>query len=109
MDLDDQAAIKQLVEKEGRENLVVVLGSPNPESAEITALTLTSGDPAYAGPLTGVALRLPVYHIFEPDLKEKIDTELYQEQVGLMEMALDTDQIIQAVKRVRENAILAGS
>ena len=72
------------------------------------------------GPLTGVALRLPVYHIFEPALparppeegaggKEKIDAELYQEQVGLMEMALDTDQIIQAVKRVRENAILAGS
>ena len=39
MDLDDQATIQQVVDKVGTEDLVVLLGSPNPESAELYAAT----------------------------------------------------------------------
>ena len=48
--------------------MVVVLGTPNPESSRLYALTVTEGDPAWAGALAGTALRLPVYHITEPEI-----------------------------------------
>ncbi len=35
MDLEDQGLIKAVVEKEGAENMVVLLGSPEPEAAEM--------------------------------------------------------------------------
>jgi len=63
----------------------------------LIALSYTS----WAGPLAGVALGLPVYHIMEPELKEQIDPAVYQEQLGLMEIALDVDKIVQGLNRVR--------
>lgn len=102
MDLEDQGIIKKVVEEQGREDLVVILGSPDPESAEIYAETVTNGDPSFAGPLAGVSLRLPVYHIMEPEIKAQIDPEVYERQVGVMEMVLDREAIINSVRRVRE-------
>ena len=80
---------------------MVILGTPNAESSEIYAVTCSSGDPTWAGPLAGVALGLPVYHILEPEVKEQIDPALYAQQVGLSEMALDADAIISAMRQVR--------
>ena len=65
MDLQNQQRIKDAAEKYGAENCVVVLGSSDAEGAEIYAETVTNGDPTFAGPLAGVSLGLPVYHIFE--------------------------------------------
>ena len=95
MDLDDQANIGKLAEKDGRDGLLVLLGQPDPASTAMFAETVTQGDPTWAGPLAGVPLGLPVYHILEPEIKAQIDPELYQEHVGLLELTVDVDEIVQ--------------
>lgn len=99
MNPENQAAIKKLVDETGAENLVVVLGSANVELAEVAAKTVTVGDPSFAGPLAGVSLRLPVYHILEPDVKEVIPEEVYERQAGFMAMIVNTEEL---GKRLRE-------
>src|SRR5262245_41216458 len=91
-----------VVDDHGSDDLVVILGSPSAESAEIYARTVTEGDPSWVGPLAGVTLGLPVYHILEPEMKDQFPPELYDEQVGIMESVLETDEIIAAVRSVRE-------
>ncbi len=81
----------------------MILGSPTPESAEVYAWTVTQGDPSWVGPLAGVALGLPVFHILEPEIKDQFDAAVYDEQVGIMEAVLDVDDLIAAVRRVRES------
>ncbi len=102
MDLEDQGIIKKAVEDNGTENLVVVLGSPDAESAEIYAETVTKGDPTFAGPLAGVPLGLPVYHILEDRIKELVDSETYQQQVGMMEIVLNKGAITAAMEKIRQ-------
>jgi len=102
MDLEVQGRIKEIAEKYGPENVVVILGNSDPDGASIFAETVTNGDPSFAGPLAGVALGLPVYHIIEPEIKQEIDTQVYEEQVGIVEMVLDVDAITNAVKSIRE-------
>ena len=104
MSLEDQGRIKDLVEQEGRDNVVVVLGAPDPEAAELYAETISLGDPTYAGVLTGVALKLPVFYITEPEIKEQIPDAVYQENAGMMEMVLPVDEIAERVKAVRVRA-----
>ncbi len=108
MDLEDQGAIKKAVEKEGSENMVVLLGSPLPEAAEMYAETVTSGDPTYAGPLAQISLRLPVYHVFEPEIKKLIPPEVYSEQVEMSEMVLPSKELCSRVKAVRDRAGVTG-
>jgi betaine reductase len=84
--------------------LVVVLGATDIEGAEITAETVTLGDPSFAGPLGGVSLGLPVYHILEPEVKAAIPADVYEEQAGFMEMVADIEAIGQKFKEIREKA-----
>ena len=100
MDLENQRRIKELAEKHGPENLVVVLGGAEAEAAGLAAETVSAGDPTFAGPLAGVQLGLAVYHIFE--LKDQVDEAVYDEQIGMMEMVLEVDEIIEEVKSIRE-------
>ncbi len=100
MDLENQKRVLDLSEKLGKENVVVVLGTSEAESAGLTAETVTAGDPTFAGPLAGVSLGLKVYHIFE--LKDSVDASVYDEQCGMMEMVLDVDAINSEVKSIRE-------
>jgi glycine reductase len=65
---------------------------------------VVSGDPSWAGSLGGVALGLPVYHIMEPEIKEQIDPEVYQKQVGLMEIALDVGAITKGLDNARKGS-----
>jgi betaine reductase len=92
-----------VIDKRGTKDLVVLLGTPNAESSKLYGLTVTEGDPAWAGVLAGVSLELPVYHIMEPEIKSQVDTRIYEEQVGITEMVLDTDQIIESLQKVRES------
>ena len=85
----------------GTDDLIVILGTPTTESSKLYALTVTEGDPTWAGPLAGEALGLPVYHITERDVKDQIDYELYESEVGLAEMMLDAEEIAETVKEVR--------
>ena len=102
MDLDDQASIQQVVDRVGKDGLMVLLGSPNAESAELYAATVTMGDPTYAGPLAGIPLGLPVYHVLEPEVVEQVPPELYAEQLQMAALTLDVDDIAATVKRIRE-------
>jgi glycine reductase len=101
MDLEVQGTLKKAAEEYGNENVVVILGSPDADSADIYAETVTLGDPTYAGPLAGVSLRLAVYHILEDEVKQLVPEEVYQEQVGLAELSLDKEAICEAMQRAR--------
>jgi betaine reductase len=93
--------IKKVVDKHGKDNLIVVIGAPDADSAELYAETVMHGDPTWAGPLAGVALELPVFHILEPEIKAQIDPTVYKENLEIMEIALDVDKIAQGLNRVR--------
>lgn len=99
MDPENQDRIKALVDEHGADDLVVMLGAADLESLEVTAETVTVGDPAYVGPLAGVQLGLPVMHILEEDVKEQVDPSIYEDQVGLLEMTLDVEQVREAASK----------
>ena len=99
MDLENQARIKSLAEKYGKDELIVVLGGAEAEASGLAAETVSTGDPTFAGPLSGVPLGLKAYHIFE--LKDEVDSAVYDEQIGMMEMVLDVDAIISEVTTYR--------
>ena len=80
---------------------MVLLGTPNAESSRLYGLTVTDGDPSWAGPLTEVKLGLPAYHITEAEIKAQIDPKVYEAHVGLTEMVLETDDIAEALRKVR--------
>jgi betaine reductase len=101
LDLEGQEGIQKVVEQYGKDSVVVILGAPDADSAELYAETVTHGDPSWAGPLAGVELGLPVYHIMELEIKEQIDPAVYKEHLELMEIALDVDKIRQGLERVR--------
>jgi glycine reductase len=81
---------------------VVILGSPSADSSELYAETLVNGDPSWLGPLAGIALELPVYHILEPEIKSQIDPAVYKEHLELLEIALDVEGITEGLNRVRK-------
>src|ERR1051326_4643822 len=101
MDLSTQETIKRLVDEHGADALLVLLGAPDAESAGIAAETVVLGDPSWAGPLAGVQLGLPVYHILEPEIKAQIPPDVYDEQVGIMEMALNAEELCAATRELR--------
>jgi betaine reductase len=92
MDLENQSRIKELAEKYGKDDLIVILGGAEAESSGLAAETVSVGDPTFAGPLTGVQLGLKAYHIFE--LKDEVDSAVYEEQISMMEMVLDVESIV---------------
>ena len=87
----------------------MLLGTPTPESSRLYALTVTEGDPAWAGALAGTALALPVFHVTEDDVKAQVASDLYAQHVALVEIAVEGDAIRSAVREVREKAGAAGS
>ena len=80
----------------------MLLGTPTADASRLYAMTVTTGDPSWAGALAGVALGLPVYHVTEEALKAEIGPPEYDEHVALMAMAMDVEAIGRAVRDVRE-------
>jgi betaine reductase len=110
MDAENQANIKKIAENgntdgDSPDNIIVVLGASDLEGAEISAETVTVGDPSFTGPLAGVSLRLPVYHILEPELRDAIPEEVYEEHVGIWIMTVDTEEIGRRFKAIREKVL----
>ena len=99
MDLENQTRIKDLYDKYGNEQFIVVLGGAEAEATGLAAETVSTGDPTFAGPLAGVPLGLKAYHIFE--LKDEIDSAVYEDQISMMEMVLDVDAICEEIKTYR--------
>jgi len=104
MDLEEQDAIRRVAEGEARQEMVVLLGTPTAGSTLMTALTLSQGDPSYAGPLAGVPLGLPSYHILEDGVREAIPADVYAREIGPLEYVLDKEGIVSALDQVRAGA-----
>ena len=83
------------------QDVVVLLGTPTEDASRLYAMTVTSGDPSWAGALAGVALGLPVYHVAEEDVKSQIPPAEFDEHVALMTLAMDVEGIGRAVREVR--------
>jgi hypothetical protein len=101
MDPENQGLIKEMVDRHGGENLIVVLGAADPEAVEVAAETVTEGDPAFVGPLAGVQLGLPVMHIFDDAIREQVPADVYEAQVGFIELAVDADEVRATMRRAR--------
>jgi hypothetical protein len=52
--------------------------------------------------LTGVQLGLKAYHVVEAEFKAEVDPDVYEDQIGMMEMVLDTEDIISEMKAIRD-------
>ncbi len=105
MDLENQKRVKALAEQLGKENIVVLLGGADAEASGLIAETVISGDPAYAGALTGVSLGLPVYHVLEPGIRQEIDPAAWEKNVAMMEMVLDVEAIVKEMSSIREKLL----
>jgi len=103
MDLSSQETIKRLADEHGSEQLLVILGAPDDESAEIAAETVVLGDPTYAGALAEAQLGLSVYHALEEEFRSLIDEDVWEEQIGIMADVLEAEAISAAVKGMRES------
>jgi glycine reductase len=101
MDLQSQEAISRLADEHGTDDLLVILGAPDAEAAEIAAETVVLGDPAYAGALAGVQLGLDVYHLLEDEVREAIPEDVWEEQVGVMADILDAEAVSASVGGMR--------
>ncbi len=104
MDPENQSRIKATVERYGADDMIVVLGAADPWAIEMAALTVTEGDPSFVGPLAGVPLGLPVVHIFEDEVRSQVDPAIYEDRVGFVELAVDSDAVRAAMKNLRGEA-----
>ena len=102
MDLEGQGRIQQVVGQAGTDNVIAVLGANSAAAVEMTAMTLKSGDPSYAGPLAGVALGIPSYHILEPEIIDQVDPTVYEKELALSALAMDVDEVIAPMKAIRD-------
>lgn len=102
MNFENQGIIKRLADQYGPENLAVVLGNGEANGLEVFAETVTQGDPTYAGPLAGVALKIPVYHVLEPEVVDAVPEKLRREKLELSELVIDVEPMRQALKTSRE-------
>jgi glycine reductase len=112
MDAENQAQVKKIAEgaknEDNTNNIIVVLGASDIEGALISAETVTIGDPSFTGPLAGVSLGLPVYHILEPEIKNAIPKDVYEENAGIWELTIDTEKIGEEFRAIREKSSREG-
>jgi glycine reductase len=102
MDLGSQEAISRLAKTHGTADLVVLLGAPDPEAAEIAAETVVVGDPAYAGALAEAQLGLDVYHVLDDEIRKAVPDDVWEDQIGVMADILDAEALVSAVASMRE-------
>jgi glycine/sarcosine/betaine reductase complex component A len=102
MDLQNQQRVFDAANQYGAENVVVVLGSADADGAGLYAETVSAGDPTYAGPLSGVPLGLPVYHVFDEAIRAEVDPKVWEEQISIMEMVLEPEKLAGSVAAMRD-------
>ncbi len=102
MDLQSQEAILKASQTHDKADLVVLLGSPDPESAIIAAETVVEGDPSYAGALAGAQLGLLTYHVLEDEVHADIPDDVWEEQIGVMADVLEADALAETVRGFRK-------
>ena len=102
MNFENQGIIKRLADQYGPENLAVVLGNGEVNGLEVFAETVTEGDPTYAGPLAGVPLKIPVYHILEEEVIAVVPETLREEKLQLSSLVIDVEPMRQVLQASRE-------
>jgi betaine reductase len=102
MNFENQGVIKRLADQYGPDNLAVVLGNGEANGVEVFAETVTQGDPSYAGPLAGIALKIPVYHILEAEVMGAVPENLREEKLQLSSLVIDVEPMHQVLKTARE-------
>jgi len=102
MNFENQGVIKRLADQYGPENLTVVLGNGEANGVEIFAETVMEGDPSYAGPLAGVALKIPVYHVLEEEVIATVPDRLREEKLQLSSLVIDVEPIHRVLKASRD-------
>jgi glycine reductase len=93
LDSASQEEIKKAAKEHKSENLIVVWGVTNEQYLEVGSRTVMEGDPSWAGPLAGEALHLKVFHVLEPEIKDHIPQEVYDEELMLLELAVGDEKI----------------
>lgn len=101
MDLQSQESILRASQTHDKADLLVLLGSPDPESASIAAETVIVGDPSYAGALAGAQLGLLTYHVLEEEVHADIPDDVWEAQIGVMADVLEADQLAETVAGFR--------
>ena len=102
MNFENQGVIKRLADQYGSENLAVVLGNGEASGVEVFAETVTEGDPSYAGPLAGVALKIPVYHVLENEVMAVVPETIREEKLQLSSLVIDVEPMRQVLQAARE-------
>ena len=102
MKFENQGVIKRLADQYGPENLAVVLGNGESSGVEVFAETVTQGDPSYAGPLAGVALKIPVYHVLEEDVMAVVPEAIREEKLQLSSLVIDVEPMRQVLRAARQ-------
>ena len=102
MNFENQGVIKRLADQYGPENLAVVLGNGEASGVEVFAETVTQGDPSYAGPLAGVSLKIPVYHVLEDEVMAVVPETIREEKLQLPTLVIDVEPMRQVLQAARE-------
>ncbi len=102
MNFENQGVIKRLADQYGPENLTVVLGNGEANGVEVFAETVTQGDPSYAGPLAGVALKIPVYHVLEDDIMAQVPEKMRAEKLQLSALVIDVEPMHRLLQASRQ-------
>jgi hypothetical protein len=102
MNFENQGVIKRLADQYGPENLAVVLGNGEASGVEVFAETVTQGDPSYAGPLAGVSLKIPVYHVLEDEVMKVVPETIREEKLQLSSLVIDVQPMRQVLQAARE-------
>jgi glycine reductase len=102
MNFENQGVIKRLADQYGPENLAVVLGNGEASGVEVFAETVTEGDPSYAGPLAGVSLKIPVYHVLEEEVMAVVPEAIREEKLQLSSLVIDVEPMRQVLQGARE-------
>jgi len=101
MDLESQGRIKQVVEQVGTDGVIAVLGANSAAAVEMTATTLHRGDPSWAGPLAGIALGIPSFHILEDAVTRQLDPAVFERELALSALATDVDEVTAPLRTLR--------
>ena len=63
---------------------------------------MTEGDPSYAGPLAGVSLKIPVYHVLEEDVMAVVPEAMREEKLQLSSLVIDVEPMRQVLQAARQ-------
>jgi len=75
----------------------VVWGITNEQYLEVGSRTVIDGDPSWSGPLAGESLKLQVFHILEPGIRNRIPQDVYDDELMLLELAIGDEKIRKTV------------